>query len=422
VTLYERMRTPGGWGWRIAFALSAALATVLVAGIVYTIGVGIGVWGTNLPAAWAFAIVNFVFWIGIGHAGTFISAILFLTQTRWRTPLSRIAETMTLFAVAQAAIFPILHLGRPWFAYWLVPYPQSLGVYPQVKSALPWDAAAITTYGLVSFIFWYVGLVPDLAALRDRATTRRRQLAFGLLALGWRGTRRAWRWHKAVYLTLAAIATPLVITVHSIVAMDFATGVPPGWHSTLLPFLYVVGAVFSGFAMVIVLLILIRAVFKLHDVLTDEHLASCAKLMLASSMVLAFAYMLEAFSEWYSGEPATRYVLLSGAAPVITAIAVGANILLPQILWSHRVRHSPRVLFGLSLVVLVGMWCERFSLIVAPLLRDHLPAAWGSYSPSIVDIGILAGTFGLFALLFLVFLRMLPFLPVSEMRAEEAKR
>jgi molybdopterin-containing oxidoreductase family membrane subunit len=422
MTLYDRMRTPAGWGWRIAFALSGSLALVLLAGIVYTVGVGIGVWGTNIPAAWAFAIVNFVFWIGIGHAGTFISAILLLTKTPWRTPLSRLAETMTLLAVAQAAIFPILHLGRPWFAYWLAPYPQALGVWPQVKSALPWDAAAVATYGLVSLMFWYIGLLPDLAAVRDRATTRRRQVVFGRLALGWRGTTQSWRWWKATYVALAAIATPLVITVHSIVAMDFATALTPGWHSTLLPFLYVVGAVFSGFAMVLVLVIPVRAVFGLSDVLTDDHLASCAKLVLASSMILAFSYILEAFSEWYSGEPAVRHVLLSTASPVITAIALGGNLVLPQLLWSRRVRRAPWLLFAISLVILVAMWCERFALIIAPLLRDHLPAAWGDYSPSAVDIGILAGTVGLFALLFLAFLRLLPFMPVSELRGEEARR
>jgi Ni/Fe-hydrogenase subunit HybB-like protein len=386
---------------KLAFAICGALTALLVGCIAYTVVTGIGVWGTNIPAAWAFAIVNFVFWIGIGHAGTFISAILLLAEQRWRTPLARIAETMTLLAVVQAALFPIIHLGRPWFAYWLFPYPQTQGVYPQVKSPLPWDAAAIATYFVVSATFWYVGLIPDLAILRDRATTRRRAIVYGLLALGWRGRAASWRAWQASYLLLAAIATPLVISVHTIVALDFAVGTTPGWHSTLLPVIFVVGAILSGFAMVLVLVIPIRAVLRLHDQITDRHLESCAKLLLAASLFLAYGYIVEGVAHWT-------------AAPVTLAIAVTGNTMVPQLLWLRRVRTSPRALFAIGIVVLVAMWCERFALIVGSLLRDQLPSAWGDYTPTWVDIGILAGTFGCFGLGFLAFLRTLPAVPIAE--------
>jgi molybdopterin-containing oxidoreductase family membrane subunit len=418
MTLFDRMRARPGWRWRGGFVLCGALAALLFACATYTVLVGIGVWGTNQPSAWAFAIVNFVFWIGIGHAGTFISAILYLAEQPWRAPLSRIAETMTLFALVQAALFPILHLGRPWFAYWLAPYPQTMGVWPQVKSPLPWDAAAIATYFVVSTLFWYLGMLPDLAALRDRARTPRRQRIFGLMAMGWRGTSRTWRTWKATYLLLASIATPLVISVHSIVAMDFAVGLTPAWHSTLLPVVFVVGAVLSGFAMVLVLVIPIRAGFRLQDVITERHLDGVAKLLLVASSFIAYGYISEAFATWYSGDAAERHVLFHAATPVTFVIALVGNALVPQLLWSRRVRRSPRLLFAIGLVVVIAMWCERFALIVGALLRDQLPAAWGNYTPTWVDLGILAGTFGFFGLLYLAFLRLLPFVPVSELRQQ----
>jgi molybdopterin-containing oxidoreductase family membrane subunit len=420
VTLYDRMRARPGWRWRAAFALAGALVAVLVACAGYTIARGIGVWGTNMPVGWAFAIVNFVFWIGIGHAGTFISAILYLAEQPWRAPLSRIAETMTLLAVVQAGLFPFLHLGRPWFAYWLLPYPQALGVWPQVKSPLPWDLAAIATYFAVSMLFWYVGMLPDLAALRDRATGRR-QLVYGLLAMGWRGSSRAWRTWKAAYLLLAAIAAPLVISVHSIVAMDFAVGLTPGWHSTLLPVVFVVGAVLSGFALVLVLLIAVRAAFDLRDVITVRHLERCARLLLVASVFMTYSYLAEAFSAWYAGDPAARS-LLHSATPLALAVSIGGNVVVPQTLWSRRVRTSPRLLLAVGLVVLIAMWCERFALIIGALLRDQLPAGWGAYAPTWVDIGVLVGTVGCFGLLFVAFLRVLPFVSVAETRTSGEAR
>jgi Ni/Fe-hydrogenase subunit HybB-like protein len=409
-------------GWLIAFAISGALTMMLFALIAYTIATGIGVFGTNVPASWAFPIVNFVFWIGIGHAGTLISAILYLCEQRWRTPVSRLAETMTLFAVMQAAIFPVLHLGRPWFAFWLFPYPDLMGVWPQVKSALPWDAAAVTTYFIVSFLFWFTGLIPDLALLRDHASTRARRIIYGLLALGWRGSSNEWRHWRAAYLILAGLATPLVISVHSIVSSDFAIGIVPGWHSTIFPPFFVAGAIFSGFAMVLTIIIPVRAVYRLHHVITARHLDACAKLMLATGMFVAYSYLVEIFIAAYRGDPTESYLFFTARpTSVIFWVTIACNVVLPQIFWSRRARRSVPILFGASLLVNVGMWSERFVIIVRGLERDHLPSAWGNFTPSLVDLGILAGTFGFFALLFLIFLRVLPFVPVTELKEEQER-
>jgi molybdopterin-containing oxidoreductase family membrane subunit len=419
--LFARMRPRPNRYWRLAFAIAAGLTLLLFSLMAYTIGAGIGVWGTNIPAAWAFPIINFVFWIGIGHAGTFISAILYLFEQRWRNSISRLTETMTLFAVMQAAIFPVLHLGRPWFAYWLFPYPDVMGVWPQVKSALPWDAAAVTTYFTVSLLFWYLGLVPDFAALRDHSTTRGRRVAFGLLAIGWRGSATAWRHWRVAYLMLAAIATPLVISVHSVVSSDFAIGLTPGWHTTLQPPFFVAGAIFSGFAMVLLLVIPIRAVFGLQDVITPRHLDNCAKLTLVTGSIVAYGYLIEFFLGWYTSDPADKYMMLHARPDIVIFwVMVACNVIVPQLFWSRRVRHSTRALFVASLLINVGMWAERFVIIVRGLERDQLPAAWGTYWPTWVDIGILAGTFGFFGLLFLGFVRLLPFVPVTEMKEAPA--
>lgn len=421
--VFGHMRARKGMHWKIAFAATGTLTLMLACLVTYTIATGIGVWGNNIPAAWAFAIINFVYWIGIGHAGTFISAILYLLeQNSWRNPISRLTETMTIFAVVQAGLFPLLHLGRPWFAYWLFPYPDLMGVWPQVKSALPWDAAAVTTYFTVSVLFWFIGMVPDLASLRDHAPTLRQRKLYGLLAMGWRGDARAWRHWKVTYLMLASIATPLVLSVHSVVASDFAIGLTPGWHTTLQPPYFVAGAIFSGFAMVIVLSIPIRFFFGLRHVITDRVLDNCSKLMLITGWIVAYGYIVEHFGAYYSGEPAERS-LMFGLHPASFAfwVMIFCNVLVPQIFWVRRARRSSTVLFVASLFVLLGMWLERYVIIVEGLCRDQLPSAWGQYTPTFVDLGILLGTFGFFGFLFLLFIRFMPFIPVSELKEEKVE-
>lgn len=409
-----------GRGWAIAFAITGAGTLGLAALVTYTLATGIGVWGNQMPVAWGFGIINFVWWIGIGHAGTFISAILLLFEQRWRTSINRFAEAMTLFAVVQAAMFPLLHLGRPWFGYWLFPYPSTTGTWPQVRSALPWDAAAITTYATVSLLFWYLGLIPDLAGLRDRAPTRRRRIIYGIFALGWRGDASAWRHYRAGYLLLAGLATPLVISVHSVVSSDFAMGLTPGWHTTVFPPYFVAGAIFSGFAMVLTLVIPARAVFKVHNVITARHLENCAKLMLVTGLIVAYGYMCEYWAAWYSAsefEIHQFYEARPGGpnSPVWYAQMI-CNVLVPQLLWSKRVRTSVWALFAISLLVNVGMWAERFVIITASLGREFLPSMWQAFTPSWVDLGIFAGTMCFFGFLFLLFLRLLPFVSATEVK------
>jgi Ni/Fe-hydrogenase subunit HybB-like protein len=415
----------GGTAWKLAFAIAGALTLLLVVCVTYTVSTGIGVWGNNIPAGWALGIVHFVWWIGIGHAGTFISAILYLLEQRWRTSINRFAEAMTLFAVIQAALFPLLHLGRPWFAYWLLPYPSVMEVWPQVRSALPWDAAAITTYFTISLVFWYVGLIPDLAALRDHAPTRRRRIIYGLVALGWRGNATAWRHYRLGYLLLAGLSTPLVVSVHSIVSSDFAIGLTPGWHSTVFPPFFVAGAIFSGFAMVLTLIIPTRAVFHLRDVITPRHLDNCAKLVLVTGLIVSYGYICEFFTAWYSADAAERYQFFHtrpfGPSNGVFWTMIACNVVVPQALWWRRVRRSTLALFAISLLVNVGMWCERFVIIVGGLEREYLPSQWGDYSPTWVDVGIFVGTLGFFSLLFLTFLRLVPFVAVSEMKELRAE-
>jgi molybdopterin-containing oxidoreductase family membrane subunit len=381
---------------------------------------GIGLWGNNIPVAWGFGIINFVWWIGIGHAGTFISAILLLVEQRWRTSINRFAEAMTLFAVAQAALFPLLHLGRPWFGYWLFPYPSVMDVWPQVKSALPWDAAAITTYGTVSFLFWYLGLIPDLAGVRDRAPTRARRIIYGIFALGWRGSVRNWHRYRVVYLVIAGLATPLVLSVHSIVSSDFAMGLTPGWHSTIFPPFFVAGAIFSGFAMVVTLLIPVRAVFKLHNVITMRHLENSAKMLLVTGWIVSYGYMIEFFIAWYSGSNFEIYQFFiarpTGPNAIVFWVMLICNVLVPQLFWSKRMRNSLAVLFIASVLINVGMWCERFVIIVMSLQREFIVAMWEGFSPTWVDISIFVGTLGFFSFLFLLFLRLIPIVSVTEVK------
>lgn len=406
--------------WFPAFALAGAGALLFLGAIAYTIAGGIGLWGNNIPVAWAYAITNFVWWIGTGHAGTFISAFLLLLQQPWRASVNRIAEAMTLFAVANAALFPVLHMGRPWFAYWLIPYPATTGVWPQFMSALPWDVVAILTYGTVSLLFWYTGLVPDLATVRDHAPTRARRLVYGILALGWRGSARHWQQYRIAYGLLAGLATPLVISVHSIVSMDFAITQLPGWHSTIFPPYFVAGALYSGFAMVLTLVLPLRHVFRLENVITERHLDSIGKMVLAMGWMLIYSYVIELFIAWYGGNLFERYTFLvqrpTGPYAWVFWLMIACNVLTPQFLWSRRIRTSALALFGASLLIQAGMWAERFIIIVTSLNRDFLPSSWHFYAPTWVDWSLLLGSIGFFFLLFLLFLRFVPFIPISEVK------
>lgn len=410
----------GARAWRWAIAVTGLGSLVLLGCISYTVAVGIGAWGNNIPVAWAFGIINFVWWIGIGHAGTFISAILLLFEQRWRSSVNRFAEAMTLFAVAQAGLFPLLHLGRPWFGYWLFPYPDTMQVWPQVKSALPWDAAAISTYGSVSLLFWYLGLIPDLASVRDSAPERWRRRVYAVFALGWRGGERAWRHYRQAYLVLAGLATPLVLSVHSIVSADFAIGLTPGWHSTIFPPYFVAGAIFSGFAMVLTLVIPARALFKFHNVITDRHLENCAKLLLATGLMVSYGYIVEYFLAWYSGSDFELYQNVvarpTGPGATMWYLMLLGNVIAPQLFWFKRVRTNVAWLFALSLLINVGMWSERFVIIVISLEREYLVASWADYAPTLVDLGILGGTLCFFSFLFLLFMRFVPFVSVWEVK------
>jgi molybdopterin-containing oxidoreductase family membrane subunit len=410
-------RSKGWWG---AFGLAGLGVALLLVATYLTLTRGIGMWGNNIPVGWAFGIINFVWWIGIGHAGTFISAILLLLEQTWRTSINRFAEAMTLFAVMQAGFFPLMHLGRAWFFYWLVPYPSTMGVWPQFRSALPWDGAAVGTYFTVSLLFWYVGLIPDLASLRDYAPTRTRRILYGIFALGWRGSARHYRHYRLIYGLLAGIATPLVLSVHSIVSSDFATAILPGWHSTLFPPFFVAGAIFSGFAMVATLLVPARRIFNLYNVVTPRHLDNLGKMILVTGWVVIYSYVIEDFLAWYSASTYERYQFLQarpwGENDGVFWAQQLCNIVVPQFLWSKRIRTNPVWLFVISIFVNIGMWSERFVIIVMSLQRDFLPSSWHGYAPTWVDWSLLLGTFSAFILLFMAFLRLVPFIPVAEVK------
>ncbi len=407
-------------GWELLFALTGLGTLMLFGLLLYTAITGIGVWGNNIPVGWAFGITNFVWWIGIGHAGTFISAILLLLEQSWRTSINRFAEAMTLFAVINAALFPLFHMGRPWFFYWLIPYPSTMGVWPQFRSALTWDVVAVTTYLTVSFLFFYLGLVPDLAAARDVSQPLWRRRLYGLLALGFRGDARHWRHWRAVYFLLAGLATPLVLSVHSVVSLDFATAKVPGWHSTIFPPYFVAGAIFSGFAMVLTVLVPVRRLFALHDVITTRHLDAMAKLMLVTGSIVGYAYLVEHVVAWWSASPYEAYTFFvarpTGPYAFIFWLMVLCNVLVPQLLWSARLRRSSLALLVISVVVNLGMWTERFNIIAGSLTRDFLPSSWALFVPTLVDGGIFIGTLCFFGFLFLLFLRWVPFVPVSELK------
>jgi len=405
--------------WWVVFGVGLLLFFVLMNAVGVLFVVGVGIWGINIPIAWGFAIVNFVWWIGIGHAGTLISAILLLLHQSWRTSINRFAEAMTIFAVACAGLFPLLHLGRPWFFYWLMPYPATTTVWPQFRSPLIFDVFAVSTYFTVSLLFWYVGLIPDLATLRDHSPSRLQRIVYGIFALGWRGAASHWRRYEALYLVLAALATPLVVSVHTIVSFDFAVSILPGWHSTIFPPYFVAGAIFSGFAMVLTLAIPIRAVYGLQDFITLRHLQNMAKIMLATGLVVGYGYLMEAFTAWYSGNIFERFVQLNrmlGPYAPLYWVMIGCNVGLPQLLWSGAVRRTPWLLFLISIGVNVGMWLERYVIIITSLHRDFLPSSWGLYQGTIWDWATYLGTLGMFLFLFMLFVRFLPMISMSEMR------
>ena len=410
---------PGGLWWG-ALAASSSLLLLGVVAITYQIATGIGTWGENRTVGWAFDITNFVFWIGIGHAGTLISAILFLLRQRWRTSVNRAAEAMTIFAVICAGIFPVIHVGRPWFAYWMIPYPNSRGpLWVNFRSPLVWDFFAIATYFTVSLMFWYIGLLPDMATIRDRQTAGWRRRAAGFLALGWNGSYRHWQRYEVVYLMLAGLGTPLVISVHTIVSWDFATAVLPGWHATIFPPYFVAGAIFSGMAMVLTLMIIARRMMRLEQYITLRHLDVMCKLVILNSSIVGLAYATEFFTAMYSGNPYEEFVFFNRAmGPFFWGywIMIGCNVLVPQLLWFARVRRTVAAVFVISLLINVGMWFERFIIIVTSLHRDFLPSNWFWYAPTKVEVGTLLGTFGLFFTLFLLFCRFLPVIAVAEVK------
>jgi Ni/Fe-hydrogenase subunit HybB-like protein len=411
-------RTPIGWVF--GFAIAFVFLMVLQVTIGHLLLTGIGIFGNNIPVGWAFPIINFVWWIGIGHAGTLISAILLLFRQQWRTSINRFAEAMTLFAVACAALFPLIHTGRPWLAaYWLFPYPNSMDLWPQFRSPLIWDVFAVSTYFTVSLLFWFTGLVPDLATLRDRAQSKGGKIIYGMLSLGWRGSARHWHRYEMAYLLLAGISTPLVLSVHTIVSFDFAVSVIPGWHATIFPPYFVAGAIYSGFAMVMTLAIPLRKFYGWEDFITMRHIHNMTKIMLVTGMIVAYGYVNEAFFAWYSGSPYEAYMMynrMNGPYAVFYWSLIGINATMIQLFWFRRVRDNIAVLFVLSLLVNVGMWLERFIIIVTSLHRDFLPSSWDLFEPTRWDFAMFAGTIGLFLSLFFLFVRVLPAIAMFEMR------
>jgi molybdopterin-containing oxidoreductase family membrane subunit len=406
-------------GWYVGFAVAFALLMIFLYSVANLFIQGVGIWGLKIPIGWAFDITNFVWWIGIGHAGTLISAILLLLRQQWRTSINRLAEAMTLFAVACAGLFPILHLGRPQYFYFLVPYPNTMGMWPQFRSPLVWDFFAISTYATVSLLFWFIGLIPDLATLRDRTDNKWLKIIFGLFAMGWRGSAKHWQRYHDAYFLLAALATPLVVSVHSIVSFDFAVGIIPGWHSTIFPPYFVAGAIFSGFAMVLTIAIPLQAFYKLSGFITLRHFNSMAKVMLASGLVVAYGYFMELFMAWYSGNLFEKYVAFNrmfGPYAILYWALIACNVIIPQALWFKRVRTNLPALFVIGLVVNVGMWLERFIIIVTSLHRDFLPSSWGMFTPTVWDWGIFVGSIGLFLALMFLFVRFLPVISMSEVR------
>ncbi len=413
--------------WYGVFGVGFILLTVLLQALGYLILKGTGIWGVNIPVGWGWAIINFVWWIGIGHAGTLISAILLLLRQQWRTSINRFAEAMTLFAVACAGIFPLIHTGRPWLGYWLLPLPNVMSVWPNFRSPLVWDVFAVSTYATVSMLFWYVGLVPDLATLRDKAKHKAAKIAYGVFAMGWRGSAVQWHNYESAYLLLAGLATPLVLSVHTVVSFDFAVGQLPGWHATIFPPYFVAGAIYAGFAMVLTLALPLRYAFGLHDFITDRHLQNMAKVMLATGLIVVYGYFIEIFVGWYGGHPYEQFLIKNRITgpywPAWWALIL-CNGIVPQLLWIKKLRTNPWLLFGISMVVNVGMWLERYVIVVTSLTRDFLVSSWGTYHGTKWDVMTFIGTIGLFIFLFSLFIRFLPLISIFEMRTivPEAER
>jgi Ni/Fe-hydrogenase subunit HybB-like protein len=410
---------PTSTGWVVGFGAGFMVTMMLLFALGYLFLKGVGIWGITIPIGWGFAIVNFVWWIGIGHAGTLISAILLLLRQSWRNSINRFAEAMTLFAVASAGIFPLVHTGRPWLAYWMFPYPNTMNYWPQFRSPLIWDVFAVSTYFTVSLLFWFIGLIPDLATLRDRAENKYLKMIYGTLAMGWRGSARHWARYESAYLLLAGLATPLVLSVHTVVSFDFAVGIVPGWHTTIFPPYFVAGAIYSGFAMVLMLAIPIRKIYGLEDFITDRHLQNSAKVMLATGWIVAYGYAIEAFMGWYSGNRYDQTLLwnrLHGPYAFWYYMLLVCNIGIPQLLWIRRMRTNPVWLFLISLVILVGMWLERFVIVVISLARDFVPSSWGMYYPTRWDWITYFGTIGMFLTAMFLFVRILPMISIFEMR------
>ncbi len=403
--------------WWIALALALGMLGMFGAAIGWVVWTGIGAWGTMMPVAWAFPIVTFVFWVGIAHAGTLISAVLFLFRQGWRTAINRFAEAMTIFSVICAAIFPGIHIGRPWLPYWMFPIPNQMQMWPQFRSPLEWDVFAVGTYATTSILFWYMGMIPDLATFRDRATSSVRRFVYGIFAMGWRGSSRQWHRYERAYLILAALATPLVLSVHSVVSFDFAVAQLPGWHTTIFPPYFVAGAIFSGFAMVVTLMVPARQFFGLKHIVKMKHLENMNKIILTTGTLVGYAYGMEFFIAWYSGS------LYEGFAFVNRAFGnyawaywtmISCNVLFPQLFWFKKIRTNLTAMMGICILVNVGMWFERFVIVCTSLARDFLPSSWGYFVPTPIDYATLAGSFGLFFTLFLLFCRYLPMVAMAE--------
>ena len=407
-------------GWFAIFGVGGALATVLLTAITWLFLAGVGIWGITQPVAWGFAIINFVWWIGIGHAGTLISAILLLFKQGWRNSINRFAEAMTIFAVVCAGMFPLLHVGRPWLGYWLLPYPNTMNVWPQFRSPLLWDVFAVSTYATISVVFWYIGMVPDFGTMRDRAKSPLAKYAYGLVSLGWRGSTRHWMRYETASLLLAGLATPLVLSVHTVISFDFAVAVLPGWHTTIFPPYFVAGAIYSGFAMVLTLAIPLRKVYHLENLVTERHIDNMGKVMLATGFIVAYGYGMEVFMAWYSASHWEAFMMwnrMFGPMGWSYWVLITCNLAIPlTTLWSRKLRTNISYMFFISIVVNVGMWFERFVIVVTSLYRDFLPSSWGTYRATRWDYAIYVGTLGLFTALFLLFVRFLPMIPMNEIR------
>ncbi|MDA7915825.1 polysulfide reductase NrfD [Verrucomicrobia bacterium] len=406
------------WWWA-SMAIALPLLLLLPCSILYLMSTGVGVWGLNHPVMWGWAIVNFVWWIGIGHAGTLISAILFLLRQKWRTSINRASEAMTIFAVMCAGVFPLIHIGRIWYGWWLFPIPNANDIWPQFRSPLMWDVFAVSTYFTVSLLFWMMGLVPDMAVMRDRAKTKLGKLFYGFFSLGWMGGNRQWRNYEKAYLLLAGLSTPLVLSVHSIVSLDFAVSNLPGWHTTIFPPYFVAGAVFSGFGMVLTLLIPLRSLLKLEKIITVRHVELMCQVTLAVGSIVGYAYFMEVFIAWYGGNPYERDAFWYRAfGPYWWGywLMIGCNVIVPQLFWSKKIRQNMLLVFFLSILVNVGMWFERFEIVITTLAREMMPANWGYFSPTVTDVTTYLGTFGLFFTLFLLFLRFLPMIAITEVK------